>query len=76
MKKIIERIIMFVVGLPLVISSVYFLPHQHFLVLHLEIFVITAISIIEIRTLFARKIAVYSTPVVLCAVFFLALGWL
>ena len=67
MKKIIERIIMFVVSLPLVISSVYFLPHQHFLVLHLEIFVITAISIIEIRTLFARKIAVYSTPVVLFA---------
>lgn len=65
MKKIVERIIMFVVGLPLVISSVYFLPYQHFLVLHLEIFAVTALSIIEIRTMFSRKIAVYSTPIVL-----------
>ena len=65
MKKIIERIIVFVVGLPLIIGSVYFLPYQHFLVLHLEIFAVTALSIIEIRAMFSRKIAVYSTPVVL-----------
>ena len=65
MKKIIERIIMFVIGLPLVISSVYFLPYHHFLVLHLEIFAATALSIIEIRTMFSRKIAVYSMPIVL-----------
>lgn len=67
MKKIVERIIMFVVGMPLVISSVYFLPYQHFLVLHLEIFAVTALSIIEIRTMFSRKIAVYSIPIVLFA---------
>ena len=67
MKKIIERIIVFVVGLPLVISSVYFLPYHHFLVLHLEIFAATALSIIEIRTMFSRKIAVYSMPIVLFA---------
>lgn len=67
MKKIIERIIVFVVGLPLMLSSVYFLPYHHFLVLHLEIFVATALSIIEIRAMFSRKIAVYSTPVVLFA---------
>jgi len=67
MKKIIERIIVFVVGLPLIIGSVYFLPYQHFLVLHLEIFIVTALSIIEIRAMFSRKIAMYSTPVVLCA---------
>ena len=67
MKKIIERIIVFVVGLPLIISSVYFLPYQHFFVLHLEICIVTALSIIEIRAMFSRKIAMYSTPVVLCA---------
>ena len=67
MKKIIERIIVFVVGLPLIIGSVYFLPYQHFLVLHFEIFIVTALSIIEIRAMFSRKIAMYSTPVVLCA---------
>ena len=58
---------MFVIGLPLVISSVYFLPYHHFLVLHLEIFAATALSIIEIRTMFSRKIAVYSMPIVLFA---------
>ena len=67
MKKIIERIIVFVVGLPLIIGSVYFLPYQHFLVLHLEICIVTALSIIEIRTMFSRKIAVYSMPIVLFA---------
>lgn len=67
MKKIIERIIMFVVGLPLMLSSVYFLPYYHFLVLHFEIFIAAAFAIIEIRAMFSRKIAVYSTPVVLLA---------
>ena len=67
MKKIIERIIVFVIGLPLIVSSVYFLPYQHFLVLHLEIFIVAALSIIEIRAMFSRKIAMYSTPVVLFA---------
>ena len=67
MKKIIERITVFVIGLPLMISSVYFLPHYHFFVLHLEILIATVLSIIEIRTLFSRKIAVYSTPIVLIA---------
>lgn len=67
MKKIIERIIVFVVGLPLVLSSVYFLPYHHFLVLHLEIFLATAFAIIETRAMFSRKIAVYSTPIVLFA---------
>ena len=67
MKKIIERIIVFVVGLPLILSSVYFLPYHYFLVLHLEIFIATAFAIIEIRAMFSRKIAVYSTPIVLFA---------
>ena len=67
MKKIIERIIVFVIGLPLIVSSVYFLPYQHFLVLHIEIFIVAALSIIEIRAMFSRKIAMYSTPVVLFA---------
>lgn len=67
MKKILERLTVFVIGLPLVIGSVYFLPHYRFLILHLEIFIVTALSIIEIRLMFSRKIAVYSTPIVLIA---------
>ncbi len=67
MKKIIERLTVFSVGLPLILSSVYFLPHGHFFILHLEIFITAALSIIEIRLMFSRKIAVYSTPIVLIA---------
>jgi Predicted CDP-diglyceride synthetase/phosphatidate cytidylyltransferase len=67
MKKILERLIIFSVGLPIMLSSVYFLPHGHFLVLHLEIFIATALSLIEIRLMFSRKIAVYSAPIVLIA---------
>lgn len=67
MKKIFERITVFIIGLPIMIGSVYFLPYAHFLVLHLEIFIATALSIIELRAMFSRKIAVYSTPIVLIA---------
>ena len=65
MKRILERVTVFVVGLPLILSSVYFLPHYHFLILHLELFIVTVISIIEIHAMFSRKIAVYSAPIVL-----------
>lgn len=67
MKKIIERLTVFAIGLPLMLSSVYFLPYGHFFILHLEIFIATALSIIEIRLMFSRKIAVYSVPIVLIA---------
>lgn len=67
MKKILERLLVFCIGLPLMIGTVYFLPFYHFLVLHLVIFVTTVISSIELRTMFSCKIAVYSLPIVLLA---------
>lgn len=65
MKKIFERLIVFFVGLPLILSSVYFLPHYHFLVLHIEIFIVTALAIIEIHAILSQRTAVYSLPIVL-----------
>ena len=67
MRKILERLTVFAIGLPLVVGSVYFLPYYHFAILHLEILLVTALSLIEIRVMFSRKIAVYSTPVILIA---------
>ena len=67
MKKVLERLTVFIIGLPLVVGSVYFLPHYHFAILHFEIFLVTALSLIEIRVMFSRKTAVYSTPIILIA---------
>ncbi|MEL3906834.1 MAG: phosphatidate cytidylyltransferase [Treponema sp.] len=68
MKKILERLTVFFIGLPLILSSVYFLPQYHFLFLHLEIFLVSAVAVIEVHALLSRRIAVYSIP------FFLIIG--
>ncbi len=65
LKKIIERLIVFTIGLPLVLSSVYFFPQYHFLLLHIEIFIFTAIGIFELHRLMSRKMAVYPLPLAL-----------
>jgi len=59
MKKILERLIIFFVGLPLTVCSVYFLPHYHFLVLHLIVFGFTTVAIIEVHAILAKRMAVY-----------------
>lgn len=74
MKKILERLTVFIIGLPLVVSSVYFLPHYHFAILHLEVFIVTALSLIEIRVMFSRKIAVYPILIVLIAGLIIPVG--
>lgn len=65
MKKILERLIIFFVGLPLTVSSVYFLPHYHFLVLHLIIFGFTTVAVIEVHAILAKRMAVYPVSVAL-----------
>lgn len=59
LKKIAERLTVFVVGLPLVLSSVYFFSQYHFLFLHIEIFITTAIGIFETQRLLGKRMAVY-----------------
>jgi len=63
MKKLIERLILFAVGLPAIIASVFFLPHYNYLVLHVELLVFTGFAIYEMRALLARKLPVHSLPV-------------
>jgi len=60
MKKIIERLLLFAVGLPAIIASVLFLPYYNYLVLHMELLVFTGFAIYEMRDLLARKLAVPS----------------
>lgn len=63
MKKLIERLLLFFVGLPLIIASVFFLPQYNYLVLHIELLIFTSIGILEMRTILSRKFVVHSIPI-------------
>ena len=58
MKKLIQRLLLFFVGLPLVISSVFFLPHFNYLFLQIEMLVITVLASIELQGLLANRLPV------------------
>jgi phosphatidate cytidylyltransferase len=62
-RKLIERLLLFFVGLPLIIVSVFFLPHFNYVVLHLELLAFTSFAVLEMRTLLAKKMPVHSVPI-------------
>lgn len=66
MRKLIERLLLFFVGLPLIIASVLLLPQYHYLALHLEILAICALAIGETRNLLKARLPVY--PLAACLV--------
>lgn len=55
MKKMIERLLLFFLGLPLVVASVLFLPYYNYLAFHIELLIFTFIAIIEMRKLVSQK---------------------
>jgi len=66
MKKLIERLLLFFVGLPLIVASVFFLPQYHYLVLHVELLVFSAIAILEMRTILSHRLPVHGVVLSLC----------
>ena len=58
MKKLIERLLLFFAGLPLLIAIVFFFPHFNYLLLHLAILACAFFAIIEMRDLLSRKLPV------------------
>ncbi|HHU36661.1 MAG TPA: phosphatidate cytidylyltransferase [Treponema sp.] len=58
MKKLIERLLLFFAGLPLLIASVLLLPHYNYLVLHIEVLIVAVFAIIEMRDLLSKKLPV------------------
>lgn len=58
-KKIIERLIIFFVGAPLVLASIYFLPHYNFLVYHIELFIAALIANYEIYNILSQRSPAY-----------------
>lgn len=63
MRKLIERLLLFFVGLPLIIASVFFLPQCNYLVLHVELLAFTVIAILEMRQLLMKRLPVQSVGV-------------
>ena len=62
MKKLIERLLLFFFGLPLIVASVFFLPHFNYLFFHIEILVFAAFAIFEMRSLLATRLPVLPLP--------------
>lgn len=62
MKKLIERLLLFFLGLPLFVASVFFLPYCNYLVLQIEVLLCTAFAIYEMRAMLTLKLPVLSLP--------------
>jgi phosphatidate cytidylyltransferase len=65
MRKLIERLLLFFVGIPIIIASIFFLPQYNYLVLHIELLAFSALAVIEMRNLLAHKLPVHSVPIAL-----------
>jgi len=63
MRKLVERLLLFFVGLPAIVASVFFLPQYNYLVLHVELLFFSALAILEMRTLLSNRLPVHSVPV-------------
>lgn len=65
MKKIIERLLLFFIGLPLIIASVFLFPQHHYLVLNIELLAFTALAVVEMRNILSIKFATYPLPLLI-----------
>ena len=55
MHKMLQRLLVFFIGLPLVIVMVYFLPHYHHLALNLTVMVFSALGALEFSAMLGKK---------------------
>ncbi|MDR3115461.1 MAG: phosphatidate cytidylyltransferase [Treponema sp.] len=55
MKKLIQRLLLFVIGLPLVIGIVVFLPYKHHLAVNLLVLILSALGAGEFAVLLKKK---------------------
>ncbi|WP_427194892.1 phosphatidate cytidylyltransferase [Treponema denticola] len=61
-----ERLIIFFVGAPLVLASIYFLPHYNFLVYHIELFIAALIANYEIYNILSQRSPAYPKKILAC----------
>ncbi len=60
MKKLIQRLLLFFLGLPLVISSVFFLPQYNYLFLQIELIAVTILASLELHGLIKQRLPVHN----------------
>ena len=65
-KKLIERLIIFFVGAPLILASIYFLPHYNFLIYHIELFIAALIANYEIYNILSQRSPAYPKKILAC----------
>ncbi len=65
MIKTIQRLALFFIGIPLIVASIFFLPQHNYLVFHIEILAFSALAILEMRPIVAKKLTVHSLPLTL-----------
>jgi len=56
MKKIIERLLLFFIGIPLVFSLVYFLPYYNHLALNIAVIFFSGLGAIELSSMLEKKL--------------------
>jgi len=54
-KKTIQRLIMFIIGVPAIILPAYCLPHYNFLIFHIEIILTSIMATAEMQQLFYKR---------------------
>lgn len=62
MRKLVERLLLFFVGLPAIIASVFFLPYCNYIILHIELLAFSVLAILEMRDLLSSRLPVHSAP--------------
>jgi phosphatidate cytidylyltransferase len=62
MRKLVERLLLFFVGLPAIIASVFFLPYCNYIILHIELLAFSVLAILEMRDLLSKRLPVHSAP--------------
>ena len=62
MKKVVQRLVIFFVGLPVVLLLILFLPHYNHIFLNLLIIVFSALGAVEMKHILSQKSLIISTP--------------
>ena len=61
MKKIIQRFLIFIIGIPLVIVIVYFLDYKYHLILNIIVVIFSSLGAHELRNMLKKRLLIIST---------------
>ncbi len=74
MRKLVERLLLFFVGIPVIVASIFFFPQCNYLMLHVELLAFTALAVLEMRNLLSKKLPVHPVPIALALGLFIPIA--